>query len=117
VSASLNCCSSTAALNARTTSSNGLPSRLRRWLTSRCTSDEDQRVGWCRQVDGTAGLHSAPEMPCAPRRLRLVPLPDSMALYREMEQHVSQSHLKHPSGGAAIMPSLAARRMALDKQK
>jgi hypothetical protein len=60
VSASLNCCSSTAALTARTTSSNGLPSRLRRWLTSRCTSDEDQRVGWCRQVDGTAGLHSAP---------------------------------------------------------
>jgi hypothetical protein len=30
--------------------------------------------GGCRrQVDGTAGLPSAPEMPCAPRQLRLVP--------------------------------------------
>jgi hypothetical protein len=27
-------------------------------------------------VDGTAGLRPAPEMPCAPRRLRLVPQPD-----------------------------------------
>ena len=32
----------------------------------------------CRrgQVDGTAGLPSAPEMPCAPQQLRLVPIPD-----------------------------------------
>ena len=30
--------------------------------------------GGCRrQVDGTAGLPSAPEMPCARRQLRLVP--------------------------------------------
>jgi hypothetical protein len=30
--------------------------------------------GGCRrQVDGAAGLRSAPEMPCAPRQLRLVP--------------------------------------------
>ena len=30
--------------------------------------------GGCRrQVDGTAGLPSAPEMPCAPRQLRLAP--------------------------------------------
>jgi hypothetical protein len=34
--------------------------------------------GGCRrQADGAAGLPSAPEMPCAPRLLRLVPLPDS----------------------------------------
>ena len=33
--------------------------------------------GGCRhQVDGTAGLPSAPEMPCAPRQLRLVPTRD-----------------------------------------
>ena len=29
-----------------------------------------------RQVDGTADLPSAPEMPCAPRQLRLVPITD-----------------------------------------
>ena len=30
--------------------------------------------GGCRrQADGTAGLPSAPEIPCAPRQLRLVP--------------------------------------------
>jgi integrase/recombinase XerD len=29
--------------------------------------------GGCRQADGTAGLPSAPEMPCAPSQLRLVP--------------------------------------------
>src|ERR1700747_3327490 len=30
--------------------------------------------GGCHpEVDGTAGLPSAPEMPCAPRQLRLVP--------------------------------------------
>jgi len=34
----------------------------------------DLGQGGCRlQVDGTAGLPSAPEMPCAPRQLRLVP--------------------------------------------
>ena len=34
--------------------------------------------GGCRrQVDGTAGLPSAPEMPCARRQLRLVPQADS----------------------------------------
>jgi len=39
-----------------------------------------QVSGGCRrQVDGTAGLPSAPEMPCAPRQLRLVPLPDLTA--------------------------------------
>src|SRR5216683_2353461 len=33
-------------------------------------------AGCRRQVDDTAGLHSAPEMPCAPGQLRLVPTPD-----------------------------------------
>jgi hypothetical protein len=32
------------------------------------------RLSW--PGDGTAGLPSAPEMPCAPRQLRLVPIPD-----------------------------------------
>jgi hypothetical protein len=33
--------------------------------------------GGCRrQVDGRAGLPSAPEMPCVPSQLRLVPFPD-----------------------------------------
>ena len=35
----------------------------RLWVTGGCR----------RQVDGTAGLPSAPEMPCAPGSLRLVP--------------------------------------------
>jgi len=31
----------------------------------------------CRcQADGVAGLPSAPELPCLPRQLRLVPIPD-----------------------------------------
>src|SRR5271169_7218746 len=34
------------------------------------------RGGCCRQADGTAGLPSDPEMPCAPRQLRLVPVAD-----------------------------------------
>src|SRR5208282_4138605 len=35
--------------------------------------------GGCHpEVDGTAGLPSAPEIPCVPRRLRLVPIPDLM---------------------------------------
>jgi hypothetical protein len=37
------------------------------------------------QVDGTAGLPSAPDMPCAPRQLRLVPqaeLPGLCKLHR-----------------------------------
>jgi hypothetical protein len=35
------------------------------------------RVSGCRrEVDGTAGLPSAPETACAPRQLRLVPIPD-----------------------------------------
>jgi hypothetical protein len=37
-----------------------------KWVTGGCR----------RQVDGTAGLPSAPEMPCAPRQLRLVPIAD-----------------------------------------
>jgi hypothetical protein len=37
--------------------------------------------GGCRrQVDGTSGLPSAPEMPCAPRQLRLVPQTDLVQL-------------------------------------
>jgi hypothetical protein len=32
--------------------------------------------GCRRRVDGTAGLPSAPGMPCAPRQVRLVPIPD-----------------------------------------
>ena len=32
--------------------------------------------GYRRQVDGTAGLPSTPEMPCASWQLRLVPSPD-----------------------------------------
>src|SRR5882762_5846906 len=35
--------------------------------------------GGCRrQVDGTAGLPSSPDMPSAPRQLGLVPIPDLM---------------------------------------
>jgi hypothetical protein len=34
------------------------------------------RGGCGRQADGAAGLPSAPEMPCAPRQLRLVPIAD-----------------------------------------
>ena len=34
-----------------------------------------------RQVDGTAGLPSAPEMPCAPEQLRSVPTPDIRGRY------------------------------------
>ena len=33
--------------------------------------------GGCRQADGTAGLPSPLEMPCTPRKLRLVPMADS----------------------------------------
>ena len=43
-----------------------------------------QRVkGGCRrQVDCTAGLPSAPEMPCAPRQLRFVPQADVTPLQK-----------------------------------
>ena len=42
-----------------------------------CREGQLRVTGGChRQVDGTAGLPSVPEMPCAPRQLRLVPLPD-----------------------------------------
>ena len=38
--------------------------------------------GGCpRQADGTAGLPSAPEMPCAPKWLRLVPTRDILRMY------------------------------------
>jgi hypothetical protein len=34
-------------------------------------------TGGCRrQTDATAGLPSAPKMPCVPGQLRLVPIPD-----------------------------------------
>jgi hypothetical protein len=36
---------------------------------------EGVKGGCGRQADGAAGLPSAPEMPCAPRQLRLVPFP------------------------------------------
>jgi hypothetical protein len=41
--------------------------------------------GGCRcQVDGTAGLPSAPEMPCAPGQLRLVPKSEVVALFNHL---------------------------------
>jgi hypothetical protein len=48
-------------------------------------------TGGCRrQVGGTAGLPPAPEMPCAPRQLRLVPLPDILTDSRS-DQHQDQT--------------------------
>jgi hypothetical protein len=42
-------------------------------------------TGGCRQeVDGTAGLPSAPEIPCASRQLRLVPCVDGSELARKI---------------------------------
>jgi hypothetical protein len=48
--------------------------------------------GGCRrQVDGTAGLPSAPEMPCASRQARLVPIPDLMLEVQLVDRGMANS--------------------------
>jgi hypothetical protein len=65
--------SSTSAAPVSTRPSTGTCSPVR--TRTGCHSEGQLGVKGCcsRQADGTAGLPSAPEMPCAPRQLRLVP--------------------------------------------
>jgi hypothetical protein len=68
--------------------------------------------GGCgRQADGAAGLPSAPEMPCAPRQLRLVPIPDLMlegSVRRQRDGNsvraprLALSEIKDPATGSRV---------------
>src|SRR6266513_1906409 len=72
---------------------------MRSWAGSRyhyemCGHDrglEWVKGGCRRQVDRRAGLPSAPEMPCAPRRLRLVPIPDLMVEVQLVDRTTAKS--------------------------